>query len=213
MAHTRPPQTPRDPRPPTPRAAQAAGFMLGGEPLALDLADTLVTVTDPPTDLLADATQVRRFWELQAARLPAGAARPSPAATRTLRDAIRAVLDAHLEHQRPPPTALAEINAAASTATTSPRLTFVGGEFCQAEDWHTTDAASVAVAAAARSAIEVLTSDDATRLRRCANPMCSMLFVADTPSRQWCTPNICGNRARVARHYRRSRTRAESSTP
>jgi predicted RNA-binding Zn ribbon-like protein len=44
------------------------------------------------------------------------------------------------------------------------------------------------------------------RLRRCANPACSMLFLADTTRRQWCTPNLCGNRARVARHYRRSRT-------
>ena len=123
------------------------------------------------------------------------------------------MLDARLEHQNPPAEAIATINAAASAATTSPRLTFVDRELAQAEDWYTTDAGAVALAVAARSAIELLTNDDATRLRRCANPMCSMLFVAETPRRQWCTPNICGNRARVARHYRRSRTRAETPAP
>jgi predicted RNA-binding Zn ribbon-like protein len=209
MAGTRPPQTPRASRPPTLRAVQAAGFVVGGEPLAIDLADTLMTVTDPPTDLLADAAAVRRFWGLQAAWLPAGVARPSQA-TRALRDAIRVLLDARLEHQQPPHEAVATINAVASAATTSPRLAFVDGEPTQAEDWYTSDTGAVALAAAARSAIELLTSDDTTRLRRCANPMCSMLFLAETPRRQWCTPNICGNRARVARHYRRSRTRAET---
>ena len=211
MPRRRPPQTAHDLRPPTVRAAQAAGFVVGGEPLAIDLADTLITVTDPSTDLLVDTARVHRFWDLQAGRLPAGAARPSLGAPRALRDAIRAVFDARLEHQQPPPEAVTTINTAASAATTSPRLVAADGELSQAEDWHTTDAGAVALAAAARSAIELLASDDATRLRRCANPTCSMLFLAETPRRQWCTPNICGNRARVARHYRRSRAHAEAS--
>jgi predicted RNA-binding Zn ribbon-like protein len=41
-------------------------------------------------------------------------------------------------------------------------------------------------------------------LRRCANPTCSMLFVAPNARRIWCTANICGNRTRVARHYERT---------
>jgi CGNR zinc finger len=42
------------------------------------------------------------------------------------------------------------------------------------------------------------------RLRRCANPACSMIFIAVNPRRSWCTPGVCGNRARVARHYQRA---------
>jgi predicted RNA-binding Zn ribbon-like protein len=71
--------------------------------------------------------------------------------------------------------------------------------------WHTDAPQTLALAAAARSAMEIL-AGHTDRLRRCANPACSMLFLADTTRRQWCTPNLCGNRARVARHYRRSRT-------
>jgi predicted RNA-binding Zn ribbon-like protein len=211
--HRHPAQSLVAPRPPTLSESQAAGFVVGGEPLALDLADTLITITDPPTDLLADAGNVRRFWALQAGRLPRDAALPGADATRALRDAIRAVLDARLERRLPPHGAIDAINAAAAGAPSSPRLMVVAGgqSLTREECWHATERPAVALAAAARSTIELLTSEAAGRLRRCANPLCSMLFVAETPRRQWCTPNICGNRARVARHYRRSRTRAQGS--
>jgi predicted RNA-binding Zn ribbon-like protein len=32
---------------------------------------------------------------------------------------------------------------------------------------------------------------------------CVLLFTATHPRRQWCSPSRCGNRARVARYYRR----------
>jgi predicted RNA-binding Zn ribbon-like protein len=35
-----------------------------------------------------------------------------------------------------------------------------------------------------------------------------MLFVAADTRRKFCTQNICGNRTRVARHYRRHRADA-----
>src|SRR5271166_1536820 len=160
---------------PSLRDMQGAGFPMGAEPLvALDLADTLVTVTDPPTDLIADPAQASRWWRLQAGRLPDGP-EPDPASTRRLRAAIRDLFDAHLEHRAPRETSLDDGNAA--------------------------------LAAVAQQAIALIC--DASRrdtLRRCANPNCSMLFLAHTRRRLWCTANICGNRARVARHYHRTHT-------
>jgi predicted RNA-binding Zn ribbon-like protein len=70
---------------------------------------------------------------------------------------------------------------------------------------------NVALAAIAREAIELFA--DATRLerlRRCANPDCTMVFLATNRRRQWCTADACGNRIRVARHYRRTH---EPGTP
>src|SRR5919108_2853602 len=107
---------------PTLAAAQAAGFPVGGEPLALDLADTLITVTTPPTDLLTDAARARQFWALQRTRLPAGARPPGLAATRRLRAAIRALLDARLADREPSRQAVEIVNAAAAAAPGSPRL-------------------------------------------------------------------------------------------
>jgi predicted RNA-binding Zn ribbon-like protein len=37
-------------------------------------------------------------------------------------------------------------------------------------------------------------------------PGCVLLYVSDHPRRQWCS-NACGNRARQARHYRRTHAR------
>src|SRR5215472_12505876 len=54
---------------------QAAGFPVGGEPLGVDLADTLVTVTQSAADLLADPERCAAWWSLQSDRLPAGAGR------------------------------------------------------------------------------------------------------------------------------------------
>jgi predicted RNA-binding Zn ribbon-like protein len=189
---------------PTLAEAQAAGFPVGGEPLALDLADTLITVSDPPTDLLADDARARQFWSLQLARLPAGAAAPDLAATRALRAAIRALLEAKIGDREPPPDAVDTLNAASAAAPGSPCLVAGAEGIAAGWRWHVEDGQALTLAAAASSAIEVLTGQ-AERLRRCANPGCSMLFLADSARRQWCTPNICGNRARVARHYHRHR--------
>jgi predicted RNA-binding Zn ribbon-like protein len=58
-----------------------------------------------------------------------------------------------------------------------------------------------------RSAAELLTSDEAGRIRECASDRCSWLFVdrSRTHRRRWCDMKICGNRAKARRHYRRKK--------
>jgi predicted RNA-binding Zn ribbon-like protein len=183
--------------------------MVGGEPLAVELADTLVMVSEPPTDLLNDEEACRRFWELQAARLPEGWSVPSLTATRRLRDAIRQLLDSAVHGQRRGAidrAALQTVNSMSSRAQTIPEVRLVGKELRSVETWKARTPGDLAIAAAARSAIAILTEPgELQRLRRCANPNCSMLFINGDSRRRWCTANICGNRARVARHYQRHR--------
>lgn len=64
----------------------------------------------------------------------------------------------------------------------------------------------------ARSAADLLTSEEATVLRECASETCSWLFVdrSRTRRRKWCDMSTCGNRAKARRHYRR-RKKAEDS--
>ncbi|MDX3072720.1 CGNR zinc finger domain-containing protein [Streptomyces sp. MI02-7b] len=184
---------------------QAAGFPMGGEPLvALDLADTVMMVAEPPVDLMEPASAAAAWWEIQSRRLPPGPA-PAPVAARRLRAAIREVLDAHLEDRPADAAAVDDINAAASSVPASPRLVVTGDGPRAATRWHTEHGGNAALAAIAGEAIALLGSPDRLRLlRRCANPECSMLFLAENPRRKWCTSNICGNRARVARHYART---------
>lgn len=185
---------------------QAAGFPMGAEPcIALDLVDTLVTVTEPVTDLIGEPARAMAWWRLQAGRLPAGPT-PDQLATRRLRYAIRDLFDSYLEHRQPQQTSIEDINAAAASVPQSQRLVLQGDRFTGQTRWHTQYGGNAALAAVADDAIAVIT-DSARQhaLRRCANPNCSMLFLATNPRRVWCTANICGNRARVARHYERTR--------
>jgi predicted RNA-binding Zn ribbon-like protein len=185
---------------------QRNGFPMGGEPLvALDLADTVMTAVDPEQDLLSSAERSAVWWAIEQIRLPEAPV-PDPAAIRRLRTAIRGLLDAHLEGRTPEPTAFEDVNAVAASVPTSLRLVRgESGELHAQTRWHTEHGGNAALAAIAGEAIDLLSSPaQLSRLRRCANPTCSMLFLAETKRRQWCTPNICGNRARVARHYQRT---------
>ena len=195
-------------------AVQREGFPIGGEPLvALDLVDTEMLAVDPAQDLLAAPERRAAWWSLQATRLPESST-PDPAAVRRLRAAIRDLLDAHLEGHAPRPTSVEDVNAAAASVPSSPRLTYVverNGGFHGANArvdtrWHAEHGGNVALAFIAREAIDLFGAPDRlARLRRCANPDCSMLFLAETSRRQWCASNVCGNRVRVARHQEKVR--------
>jgi predicted RNA-binding Zn ribbon-like protein len=188
---------------PTTAVARAAGFAIGDQPLAVELADTLVTGEARDVELLRDQKRCDMFWALQHARLPATWSRPTIEATKDLRTAIRALLDDRVDGLAPEPWAITAVNAAAGSASVAPQLAVDGDALEPRSAWLAERADALALSAAARSAIDLLTGPQAGRLRRCANPDCRVLFVAHDLRRKWCTPNICGNRARVARHYRR----------
>jgi predicted RNA-binding Zn ribbon-like protein len=61
----------------------------------------------------------------------------------------------------------------------------------------------------ASSLANFLAQDDPHRLRTCANEGCREVFIDRSPTgrRRWCDMRVCGNRAKVARHRSRTRTR------
>src|SRR5579859_718101 len=69
------------------------------------------------------------------------------------------------------------------------------------------------LAAVARSAAELLTEGEASRIRLCANPACSLFFCDDsrTHRRRWCSMSLCGNRHKVAAFARRHSARRASA--
>ncbi|MEV5910467.1 ABATE domain-containing protein [Streptomyces chartreusis] len=184
---------------------QSAGFPMGGEPLvALDLADTLMTAATPAEDLLEDPQTAARWWALQSVRLPPGPA-PQEVAVRRLRAAVREAFDAHLEGRAVDAASMDDINAAAAAAPVSRRLVPTAHGPRGETRWHTEHGGNAALAVIATEAIELLADPERLQLlRRCANPGCSMLFLAANKRRKWCASNVCGNRARVARHYERT---------
>jgi predicted RNA-binding Zn ribbon-like protein len=93
----------------------------------------------------------------------------------------------------------------------SPRAVVGHDRVARAVDRHGAARADVVLAAFAGDAIDLLTGRLRDEIRACGAPGCVLLYVRDHPRRQWCS-NACGNRARQARHYRRTRASAGSDS-
>ncbi|MCB2425579.1 CGNR zinc finger domain-containing protein [Methylophaga pinxianii] len=54
----------------------------------------------------------------------------------------------------------------------------------------------------------LLASDQRLHLKRCLNPDCVLMFVDNSRShkRRWCSMDICGNRAKVSKHYQKTKS-------
>lgn len=170
---------------------------LPGDDLAVNLADTVLLAVSPSIDLLDEGHD--RFWAAQAALLPEEARPPSAEQTRQLRSAVREIFEAKVAAREPGTWAVERVNAAAAAVPTSPRLIAEGAEV----SWHGEDGGEIALAAVAVAAIDLVSGSRAAQLRRCGAHDCSMLFVAANSRRVWCTPSLCGNRVRVARHAKK----------
>jgi predicted RNA-binding Zn ribbon-like protein len=187
---------------PTLADLQRHGYPIGGEPsVALDLVDTVANAHTAPTDLLVGDPDA--WWALQSGRLP-DTVSPDARATERLRASLREAFEGVIDGRAVSGGVVDDLNRVADSAHPSPVLEFVGDTARMTTAWRTTRDGNARLAAIARDAIELL-GDPVRRaqLRRCANPTCSMLFLAENSRRVWCASNICGNRARVARHQQR----------
>ncbi len=111
--------------------------------------------------------------------------------------------DAH--RLMPADEALAHLNAAAAQEPVAPQLHWPAqgpptAGLLSAE----ADPRVRLVAALARDAVDFLSGTQREQLRACHAPRCVRYFVRSHGRQEWCKPS-CGNRARVARHYERTR--------
>src|SRR6185437_12717851 len=185
--------------------ADRGRFAVFGEPIvAVDLIDTIALPGSPrAADLLSDDSAAA-WWRLESARVPPGDP-PDIYALRRLRAALRAAIEALIDAGPVPEETIADLNFFMQSVPVSTRLTRAGTGLRTEARWHHEYGGNTRLAFIATQAAEFLSdSTKASLLRRCANPACSMIFVAVNPRRSWCVPGVCGNRVRVARHYRRS---------
>lgn len=185
--------------------ASRGRFAVIGEPIvAVDLINTVAPPGSPTADDLLPADRdAEAWWRIQRTRVPDGDL-PDIRALRRLRSALREAIEALIDGRPVPQAAIEDLNFFMQSAPTSPRLVLTGTGLRTQTLWHPEYGGNPRLAFIAVQAAGFL-SDPAQvrRLRRCANPACSMIFIAVNPRRSWCAPGVCGNWARVARHYRR----------
>ena len=127
---------------------------------------------------------------------------PSVKEAKHLRAAIWSAAGAVIDGQAIPASDRSTLNAFAAEPSLVPRLDPDGKQ-----SWLPSAAAAALFSTIARDAIEVVTGQLASRIKRCEGVNCSIPFV-DTSrpgTRRWCSMDRCGNRAKVAAHRRRLR--------
>ncbi|MGI5267546.1 CGNR zinc finger domain-containing protein [Nonomuraea sp. CA-218870] len=182
---------------------------LTGEPLALDLINTRAHTPDGDVDFLETAEGLSAWLALQSARLPAIPGGPPGgeavsdgwvAAVRSLREHVESAVTAVADGAPLPADAVAALNEAALRAPSSLSLGPSGVISRRAAP-----PLDRLLAELAESAITLLGGSEAAKIKSCEAPGCRMFFLPAHPRRRWCSPELCGNRVRVARHYRRAR--------
>jgi predicted RNA-binding Zn ribbon-like protein len=188
-----------------------------GEPWPVELMNTIWADRDGVHDELDDPADAAAWLALAAvalARDVSGPMEPDAAVhrrLRTLRDALRrlgAETTADPRTAWTSPTtaddALAALNDVAAAAPSWARL-------CRGPDGGFTrvsasahPASEAVVSVIAEQGVDLFTDPGQGPLRACLGPGCVLYFVKAHPRREWCSAG-CGNRARVARHYRRHR--------
>ncbi len=175
--------------------------------LAVRFANTRYAVRGEPRDAIATATALRDW--LVAHDLPGSPTRDDVAVFRDLRDCLRRLLRSVVTGSRPDPADVTTLNTFAASAPRWPELvTATTG--LEVRERSSATWRDDALAAVARSAAEVVTAPRRDRLRACQGPGCVQFFEQTGRHRAWCSAG-CGNRARVARHYARSRAGGGSS--
>jgi predicted RNA-binding Zn ribbon-like protein len=203
------------------REATAEGrFLFVANQACLDFVNTEVMRHGQPADLLEgfgslaawlaesglvpaeDAMEAARRWE------GSGKGRHVHAKALELRGRLRAMAEALARGEPVPSSSVEAINEAL-------RWTLGPMEVAAAEDGFELrqrtelQEPEQLLGPIAEQAAELLCGTERALVRRCENPGCILYFL-DTSrnrSRRWCSMEACGNRAKVAAHYRRQRDR------
>jgi predicted RNA-binding Zn ribbon-like protein len=175
---------------------------LTGEPLALDLVNTVAGPPGSEADLLETPAALRAWLAAEEGRLHNAGGRIDLAAVQALRAHIAIAVQAARAGQPPPSTALRAITAALRSAPAYQELGW-NGEVVTTTSRRRGNPTAILLAQLAAAAADLLASPAIRRVRSCEGRDCRMLFLPASPRRRWCSPAVCGNRARVARYYQR----------
>jgi len=115
------------------------------------------------------------------------------------REALYNVLAAASSNRRARPADLAVVNDHVADTFKGAALAQAGERFLletPAEEW-----LDPVLRPVTRAAVDLLTSDDLSKVGRCADEECAWLFLDTTRSRsrRWCDMRVCGNRNKVRR--------------
>ena len=148
----------------------------------------------------ARAKQMLRRWGRTSNR--AGALSEARAFRRVLREMVEGIVHG----KRPSALVLDKINALLRCRTGDVALVRTRHGFERRVSFQPRDPRHLLVPLA-ESASDLLCHGDLSLILKCENPRCILYFYDATKNhaRRWCSMAVCGNRMKVAAHYRRRR--------
>jgi predicted RNA-binding Zn ribbon-like protein len=188
-----------------------------GEPLALDLVNTMVLRDGVTVDLISQPHRWGQWLDYQRPRLEPALGGPLterfrswPAleSVRAFRGAVRVVIETARAGQPsgPQPDLAHAALSAAAAYTAGPAASITTSTTQLGMRLPVTEADTEALLGAfAVATIELVTSAGAESIRECQAPDCGLLFLPRQPTRRWCSAWTCGNRTRASRHYQHRR--------
>lgn len=201
-------------------AQERAGkqFYLIGNSLCLDLINTEAVAEGRPVNLLADfGDLISWFVETKALEVPQaegivtawdGRPEAEQALARALefRVVLRDMAERLVKGRPVPAAAIASINDVLNNQVRYAELRRTRGGFEKRIRTSFTEPEHLLLPIA-ESACDLLCYSDFSRIKKCENGACVLFFYDTTKnrSRRWCSMNACGNRMKVAAHYRRLR--------
>ena len=176
------------------------------QPISIELVSTVHADASGLVDSLESSVQLEEWLILNRWRLPSAAIDPAPIdldELRALRETLRSAFRARVEAEVPPAALVDELNRCGRPGPVHLAVDW-SDEAPSAVEGSTGSPEEQLLGALARDGIDVVAGPRQSDLRSCEGPGCVLFFVRTHPRQSWCSPG-CGNRARVARHYRKSR--------
>jgi predicted RNA-binding Zn ribbon-like protein len=184
--------------------------------VCLDFVNTLDDRHTKPKELLEHYNDLVRFGEdtglletnqtdrlLKRSSTTPDAAQQALSRARELREVIHDVFWAIINQRPVPPGALTKLNEEVQTAAKHLRLVPADGSF----EWRFDDVNDFdgLLWPIARSAADLLVSDQLPFVRACSSKACEWFFLDTSKNhhRRWCDMKRCGNREKVRRFYAR----------
>lgn len=181
---------------------------LTGEPLAIDLINTRVRLPDIGwVDTVESLSGLQNWIARQDGRLTVAGrlTKADLAEVLTLREHVTTALQHARRRERPPVTHMRGINRALQAVAPTTRLTWSRDGRLVQETTYRPAGGLALLHQLAHASADLLSDPMVTSVQDCAMPDCVVQFYPTNSRRKWCVDAICGNRARVARHYRKKR--------
>jgi predicted RNA-binding Zn ribbon-like protein len=194
-------------------------FLFVGNQPCLDFINTQLVLNERPVDLLATfpdlvawLVQIHLLTEDEAKKIERQLGRQANGIqtleqAKAFRVTLREMVERIAAGRPVPQAAMEAINDMLRYRVGCPQLIRRSGKYERGFQVESQEANQL-LGLLAEAASDLLCTCDFSLIKKCQNPACVLFFYDTTKNhaRHWCSMNLCGNRNKVAAHYRRHRS-------